>query len=197
MEKLTTFFRESLNVAGDIYYAGSLLGGSIKAVSKGAYSTESTDYIVLKEIFQRISLKETDVLVDVGCGKGRVINWWLKKGFKNKIYGVELNHSIASKTRIFFKNITNVSILSGDINDQIPQDATFFYLYNPFEPFITETFKKKLVTLPSAEIRVVFYNYHHNSTFDRDPDWAINKEKINIPLLGINDEVMAIIKRNF
>ena len=31
------------------------------------------------------AIKSSDVLVDVGCGRGRVINWWLSLGLGNKI----------------------------------------------------------------------------------------------------------------
>ena len=35
-----------------------------------------------------IIVNSDDVLVDVGCGKGRFFNWALSKGYKNKIIGI-------------------------------------------------------------------------------------------------------------
>ncbi len=71
----------------DIQYGG-LLGGKIKTryTHLGAVETENTDYRALYPIFMN-RIQPSDVLVDIGCGKGCVINSWLAHGCPNRIIG--------------------------------------------------------------------------------------------------------------
>jgi hypothetical protein len=62
----------------DLQYSGRFLGGTMESryASSGAIATQSTDYLALSYIFDNlVQVQESDVLVDVGCGKGRVIFW--------------------------------------------------------------------------------------------------------------------------
>src|SRR5688572_19680524 len=57
--------------------------------SDGRHTMVHTDYHVLRDIFARVPFKPDDVLVDIGCGEGRVINFWLSRRVKNPIIGIE------------------------------------------------------------------------------------------------------------
>ena len=54
-----------------------------------------SDYHVLYDIFARVPIAKGDVLVDIGCGEGRVINFWLSRGLKNPIIGIEVVEAVA------------------------------------------------------------------------------------------------------
>jgi spermidine synthase len=82
----------------DLRYGG-ILTGSVNTQHRhlGAYNVVNSAYSVLPHIFAgRIGPR--DVLVDVGCGKGRVINWWLSQGLRNRIVGIEINPAVAAAT---------------------------------------------------------------------------------------------------
>lgn len=64
----------------------------------GANGVYHTDYSVINTIFSLVPIGEQDVLVDVGCGKGRVINYWLSQGYTNKMVGLELDPQVAAQT---------------------------------------------------------------------------------------------------
>ena len=85
-------FRDYLSDLTDLRYGG-YFGGFQKTRygHLGAHDTMSSHYFVLSRLFGKFPVKESDVLVDVGCGKGRVINWWLRKGCRHRIIGIELD----------------------------------------------------------------------------------------------------------
>ena len=60
----------------DVRYGGSSLRGTIKSrySSEGAHDTQNSEYRALRQMFANRITPE-DVLVDVGCGKGRVLIW--------------------------------------------------------------------------------------------------------------------------
>jgi hypothetical protein len=163
----------------DIKYGGKFLGGNIstKYSESGAYSTANSDYPVLDIIFGSLTIHESDILVDVGCGKGRVINWWLDNFPKNKIYGIELDPEIAQKTRIRLKRFQNVQIITGNILENIPTDGTIFYMYNPFDESIMESFSEKITDLfhqQNADIRIIYSIPKHIKAFMGKNDFIVD-----------------------
>jgi tRNA G46 methylase TrmB len=126
---------------------GGLLGGetNTRYAHIGARETANCDYEALSRIFAN-RIKASDVLVDIGCGKGRVINWWLHNGCRNRIIGIELDEEIANRTRQRLRRYKNVSIITGDAIQNLTADGTLFYLYNPFKEHIMEAFKKRLIS---------------------------------------------------
>ena len=83
-----------------------------------------------------------DVLVDVGCGKGRVINWWLSQGLRNRMVGIELDPEVASATARRLRRFPNVSIVNEDATVWMPDDATVAYMYSPFDASVMARFKE-------------------------------------------------------
>src|SRR5215470_12031173 len=72
---------------------------------------DPSPYYVLRAIFERVSIGPHDVLVDVGCGEGRVINFWLHRGIENQIVGVEANPEAAQDAARRYRRFRNVSIV--------------------------------------------------------------------------------------
>lgn len=159
----------------DFTNAGVFLGGSIEPELKGVYHVESTDYTVLAEIFKEIKIKREDVLVDIGCGKGRVVYWWLKKGLKNKLVGIEINNKVALQTAKRLKAFINAIICSGNALEALPPDGTIFYLCNPCEPFLFEEILDRIYLLDTLNKTVIYYNFPYFN-----PDKFINKWDISI-----------------
>ncbi len=118
----------------------------------------------MQKIFEgRISTN--DIMVDVGCGKGRILNYWISNFPKNKIFGIELDPLIAKKVARRLKNYKNVTILSGKAQELIPDNASIFYLFNPFNCNIMSEFKESLVTKYFAKntgwshsFSIIYYN---------------------------------------
>ena len=157
---------------------GGFYGGvrPSRFADSGAAATQSTNYEQLRELFgpDNSLIGPADVLVDVGCGKGRVLNFWLSLGLKNRIVGIELDPNIAEETRRRLAPYANVVVLCGDAIDRLPLDGTLFYLYNPFNRAVMSRFKSKLagINARNVNVKVVYYNCRHLDVFQDDPDWA-------------------------
>jgi SAM-dependent methyltransferase len=185
------------NAAIDLRY-GRLLGGKVETRYKhlGAVATENSDYAALPHIFGD-RIKATDVLVDVGCGKGRVINWWLGEGLGNRIIGLELDEEIADRTRHRLRRHENVTIIGGNALDNIPQDGTLFYLYNPFAEHVMEAFKDRLLSLFSqhGDITILYYHCKHVHVFQWDPAWVVEVTDVGGPSAYPFDQLAVIRMR--
>ena len=160
----------------DFRITGRFLGGRMRTnfPHLGVTAVANTNYAYLPALLDgRIGAE--DVFVDVGCGKGRVLCWLLYRKFANKLYGIELEPEVAAKTRAYLSRYENVHIITGNVMENIPRDATLFYLYNPFDETRALQFKKALedTFLPlKKSIRVIYYYSHNIHLFEKDPRWT-------------------------
>jgi hypothetical protein len=182
------------NLSVDLRFGGKFLGGMIQTkydqlvtINRG-----SSDFGALPYIFKDI-IKPEDVLVDVGCGNGRVINWWLHSGYKNTMIGLELDEEIASKVSKRLNRHTNVTIIPGDAINNLPKQGTVFYLHNPFGKITMERFKERMFTQFSrnGDLKILYYNNKHVQLFHDDSRWVV--QDIH---LGKGYYPMSIIKIN-
>lgn len=182
----------------DIFYLGEPLGKLIGSIRTDAYRTESSSYYMLNKIFANIEIKPDDVLLDVGCGHGRVIAWWLRQGWKNKIYGIELNELVAQAAAKRFAKYLNVKIISGDVLTNYPQGATLVYLFNPFDNAMTYKFVQMLNHIPNNNTTVIYHNCLYLENFTNDQNWSVmyRENNINVLWLGIVNTKFAIIKKS-
>ena len=111
-----------------------------------------------------------DVLVDVGCGQGRMINYWLDKKLNNRIVGIEYDEGIACATKERLKKHKNVEIICGDATKCAPLDATFMYLFNPFDFETTQRFADYIwdnrARYIENHLQILLYNCESFAAFD-------------------------------
>jgi SAM-dependent methyltransferase len=162
----------------DLRYGGSLLRGSVDSrfAHLGARGTENSGYDVLEQLFAS-QIRPKDVLVDVGCGKGRVLNWWLDHYRSHRMYGIELDPDIAAQTRNRLRRFQNVTVLAGNVCEQIPADGSLFYLFNPFDGVVMQSFINALQASPVAHNgllrRIVYYNCKHVDLFENNRQFSV------------------------
>lgn len=102
---------------------------------------EPTPYEVLKQLFDQVPLRKEDVLVDFGCGKGR-LNFYLEHRFHCKTVGIEFNpeyyddalknlkaYKTTDKSRLRF-------VCASAMLYEIQPEENYFYFFNPFSPEI-------------------------------------------------------------
>ena len=183
-------FRTKLaNALLDLRYGALLRGGQeTRHPHLGAYATNNSSYRAVQTLF-RGRVQPMDVLVDVGCGKGRVINAWLAQGYTNQIIGIELDAEVAQKTRARLRRYPNVSVHSGDIITNFPCDGTLFYLFNPFDAQVMSRFKDRLKECLSrraiGEATVLYYNCCHVEVFAQDAACEIAYGQLEHPFAVI------------
>jgi SAM-dependent methyltransferase len=168
--------RLAANALLDLRFGGRFLGGLVRSRYKhlGARDCSNSDYAALALMWELFSLRPGDVVVDVGCGKGRVINFLLSRGVASTIYGIEIDPLIADATRRRLRRYRNVRILTGNALECLPPEGTVFYLFNPFYDYVLREFKDRLAALPNPEqIRIIYYNCVYLGVFSDDPAWTV------------------------
>lgn len=163
------------NIIIDLFCSHCILNGNIKTSYHclGSNDIYHSKYSALPIIFKCVRIKRDDVLVDVGCGKGRVINYWLFRKYKNKIYGLELDRVIARQTAKHFSRMRNITIIPGNALLNIPSDGTVFYFYNPFSLEIVTQFEEILANIfKDKPITIIYYNPKSIEVFDNNR-WKI------------------------
>ena len=169
----------------DLMYARRFLGGDAptRFAHVGARAVHHTSYEILGLVFAAASPQSDDVLVDVGCGKGRVIVYWLHKRHCRRIVGLEIDPDIAVRAARQFRRFPNVQIVAGDAIANLPDDGTFFYMYNPFDEAKVIELERRLAAFPPQHpIRVVYYNPNFRNAFPMDR-WRCTV----VPLDGLLD----------
>jgi SAM-dependent methyltransferase len=179
----------------DLRY-GKPLGGTIKTryAHLGAFDVGNADYDDLAILFAEAEVGPDDVLVDVGCGKGRSINWFLTHHPTNPVYGIELDPEVCTDTAKRLRRYANVTILCGDATTMLPADGTLFYLFNPLDEGVMRRFRDALVALrPAGErTRIVYYNAKSLNVFEDDSRFAIRK--IENPALSHRSAIVHLVQ---
>jgi SAM-dependent methyltransferase len=166
---------QAWSVASDLRF-GEILRGDVPTPFSelDAERTSNVSYYALSLIFKDVTIAADDVLVDVGCGKGRVINWWLSRRLPNRMVGLELNPDVAAHTRERLRSYRNVTIVTGDGIEKLPPDGSLFFLHNPFGERTVKRLKERILELPRRnEIRIYYYNCAHVEVFENDPRFHV------------------------
>jgi hypothetical protein len=170
------------NLYFDLRFSGRFLGGnkSTPHADQGAFNTVNTDYDILPFLFGKIAILPRDTLVDVGCGKGRVIVYWLSLGLKNRLVGIELDKDVADHTKAQFRKVPNVEVLCGDVNTVFEGGPAggheIFYLYNPFNREVMARFEAKLHHLSlDRPITVIYHRCEYVEVFLEAGRWNVEQ----------------------
>lgn len=184
------------NARRDMKY-GRPLGGLVRTryADLGAHDVGNADYDDLDILFRGVDVAPRDVIVDVGCGKGRSTNWFLERYPANKIYGIELDPQICAGTARRLRRFGNVTVLCGDATAMLPPDGTIFYLYNPFDAAVMSRFIDALLApRPAAGARadrIVYYNDKFIDLYRDDPHFVVRP--VEDPLLRHRSSIVTLV----
>ena len=136
---------------------------------KNGFDYETISPFLINKILTTINIYEEDILVDFGCGKGRVLLIASQYKFK-KIIGIEFSRElvdIALKNIMSCKGCNNfdidiIKIVEGDALDyKYNNDETIFYLYNPFTNIILDQLCEKIkksIYHRSRRVYIIYVN---------------------------------------
>ncbi len=167
--------RVARNIVRDLRFGRVLVGQQESSGAHlGARPVVNSDYGALDLIFPG-RLAADDVLVDVGCGRGRVLNWWLANGYRtNRIFGLEFDPAVAAATKARLFRYPNVTVIEGDAIEHLPDEATVMYLYNPFERPVVERFAAQAkAQFAGRRLRLLYSNCLQVDVFQADPAWRV------------------------
>ena len=159
----------------------------------GATHTVSTKHALIPFLLGPV-LRPGDVFVDVGCGRGRVLNWVSDDGRAAAIFGLELDKRFAAEVALRYKNSDKVTIVAGNALTSLPDSGTVFYLWNPFDGSVMERFKDRFIskygaigTLPN--LRLVYHHCLHADVWRRDPRCGVSR--IAMPADEANEAILV------
>jgi SAM-dependent methyltransferase len=170
---LNRVLRLARNLWLDLRTSGAVLGGAeqTRFLHKGAANPSNSDYGDLSRLLPAL-LRPEDIVVDVGCGKGRVLAWGASR-FRNRFIGVELDPDLAAATAKRLARYTTVEVRAADVREAFPAEGTFFYLFCPFGPEVTAQFRDLLWAQGKPEARILYVGPQYLHVFQEDPRWQI------------------------
>lgn len=97
---------------------------------------EASPWLALRRGLAGCRIGPDDVLIDLGCGKGRVLVLAARYPFR-RVVGVELSPELAHVARANLarapRSCGEVEVVCADVKDYgLPDDVTIIYMYNPF-----------------------------------------------------------------
>ncbi|MCC8074266.1 MAG: hypothetical protein LIO62_09115 [Clostridiales bacterium] len=148
--------------------------------SHGATGSESTRYWVLHDIFKKSKFTSDDVFIDVGCGKGRVMAYMLRRRFPGKIKGIELNDDVAKICENWASRYSNTEVISGDALKYDYSDITVMFLGRPFLPDMFKNFISKIESEMNHKLKFYYWVDQQSGNYLNDrPGWTlIKREKV-------------------
>jgi SAM-dependent methyltransferase len=155
---------------------GRPLGGTVRTRygHLGAFHSTNSPYEDLDRVFEGVQVAPDDVIVDVGCGKGRSLNWLLDRFPRNAIVGIELDPDICRATARRLRRRPNVTIVCADASTAVPPEGTIFYLFNPFDGTVMSRFAAALAER-ARPATIVYYNARHLEPFYADARFAVTE----------------------
>lgn len=124
----------------------------------------SPDYYYLRKICARLAPGESDIVYDLGCGKGRFLcvagRWRCRR-----CVGIEISPALAQiaarNARVMSRRKAMIEIIVGDVTDSFIADGTIYYLFNPFGPETLQLVLQRVRSSILSEPRVVRFVYHN------------------------------------
>lgn len=110
------------------------------------YGYDPTPYVVLEELVKLDLIKKSDILVDYGCGKGR-IGFFLNNNIGCKVIGIDHNKRLIKKADNNLENYgytDDIEFIYSKAEEYTPDEANCFYLFNPFSTKIFRQVLRKI-----------------------------------------------------
>lgn len=109
------------------------------------YGYDPTPYVVLEELVRLDLLKKEDVVVDYGCGKGR-IGFFLNDQIGCRVIGIDHDERLleTAKRNLEQYESDDVVFIYSKAEEYNPDGANRFYFFNPFSTRIFSEVLKRI-----------------------------------------------------
>jgi len=114
----------------------------------------------LKNLFNSLKITQADSILDIGCGKGSVLNLLINYEF-GKISGIEISKEIFSicKKNLDKKRDIRIEVINQDARYfKSYDDYNYFYMYNPCSDDILSPIIKNIAECASND-KTIIYNF--------------------------------------
>ena len=176
---------ERLVKVQDLFWDEKICGRSlIKYVpslyreTKGATGSQSTHYTILDDIFQGAEFSKDDKFIDVGCGKGRVLAYMLKRNFQGEIHGIELNEEVAEYCKEWADKYPQVHVIAGDAFKLDYDQYTVMFMGRPFLPDMFHQFIAMLEKTMTHPLKVYYWVDQQSGDYLNDREgWTLHRRE--------------------
>lgn len=126
------------------------------------YGYDPTPYIVLEKLVQLDILKREDVVVDYGCGKGR-ISFFVNSQIGCKVIGIDHSKKLiefANENLKRYGGSEDIVFVHANAEEYVPEEANRLYFFNPFSSHIFQKVLKRIAESYERnprEILIFFY----------------------------------------
>lgn len=154
--------------------------GRIAAVVPGRHgATRNSDHRVLHAVFDR-RVRAGDVVVDVGCGRGRVLAHLLRHHPGHRVVGIEIDRDLAATTARRLRRSPGCEVIAGDAVAALPGDATLLFLFNPFGREDVDRLRVALEARPVSDPpqRLLYSNPRHVDVFAASAAWRVERRSL-------------------
>ena len=148
---------------------------------------EPMSYFALQRLLKQVLVVPGEVLVDIGCGRGRVVCMFARRHSIAKCVGVEYHQEYAETARKNAAKLrgrqTPIYILEGNAAEQNYDDATLVFLFNPFgEVTMRRTIQQIGMSLKRRPrpLRLVYVNPQHEAILE-EQSWLVKAKTFRIP----------------
>ena len=119
----------------------------------------------LSNILNNMRINNSYSIMDIGCGKGSVLNILVKYPF-NKICGIEVSEDLFITCKKNMKKINDQRLIiynmdAGNFEDF--QNYNFFYMYNPCSEKILKPIIKKIAIQCASNTQIIYNNPKHEN----------------------------------
>lgn len=145
------------DVLRDLAIAGRSLERAEKTrhAAEGAHDPTATPYSVLDNLFGDLGFTKDSRLLDVGCGAGRVLAYFVGAGLPGCVTGVELDPVLAAEAAAWSERYPQVEVVAGSALDLPLAGYTHVYLFIPFDTPVLQAFLDKLEREAAGPVTLV------------------------------------------
>lgn len=144
---------------------------------RGCFHTQSIEYSELDWIFSHMNYLSNETIMDVGCGRGRLFNFLLHKGFRGNMYGVEIDPEIYQFTYDRLSSYQNVTIVCDNAIFSPDEKIDIYFMFCPFDREHTKAFAKAIEKAHKS-CKVIYYHAKYCDEFLQRSGW-IGKTEIH------------------
>ncbi len=146
----------------------------------GGTGSQSTRYIILNRIFSHVSLTPSDSFLDVGCGKGRVLAFLIRKKASCRISGIEVNEEVGRIAAGWAERYDQVHVFIGDALEFDYNPYTVLMLARPFLPKTFLVFLEQFEKTLKHPITLIYWvDQQSGYLLNGRPGWKLlTREKI-------------------
>jgi SAM-dependent methyltransferase len=149
-------------------------------------------YTTIRAVLHHLDLTSSDVLVDIGCGKGRVLCCAARHPVK-QVIGVELSEPLCQEARVNAQRLRGrrapiavENVLAQDFNYA---PATVLFLFDPFgAASLGRVLEKISRDTRGHDVRLAYANPTHDEVFRAQP-WLSGGEFWAKPQTGLEHDV--------